>query len=1319
MYVMSDLFNQSNCFEPHFGVWTSNPQCSGLVANGFTKLASMDEHAETQRPGVIGVDFNYSANIQFGQGGDGHLQFRISDEGCYGVSLRESGFRVYKQMMNSWQLLPKGDKRINLAANVPHSLSIKATGSVLNVKVNNFEISVEDEIDSFQAGRFGLYAYRVSGSNAEISFSNVRATTNPEFRSNFSLLYNTMGSPLRGTKRALVRTLNNLESGINLKQSGFSIRTPEGKILKEGSLIQLKNTYGMQLWEADFSSFSTPGTYILSVHIATGSLMHDLESTAFVLEERGFTRRMLKPLTILNAEARNAAEEDLRKNWVQRTPGFYVEPDGAFRVDNANDHEGSLIERTLNGYLGRIPNNEFADGYTLTGRITILNGCDAQLQFGIGSNYRYGVTLQAGSGGGCIHGRGSGAVRLHSEGLFTGFQTLAAYTFPPDNPVRAGFPHDLRIKVERRGSVTVFVDGTQRMKVTIPLQPESETFGLKVWSGSARFENVAAWRPGVEFRRLEIEPGVWIEHPLLAGSLSPCDGSVFMADGTESKRLCSPLFTQRRGFHDCNNYIAESNSHGAFLAGLAETWTSRRDDFSSSELKQLRRAILTAVHYLERLYYEAGGTGRYKHEEPGRGGGYDKLENSNEYLTYLTLSGVYGEAAFAAKAYDIDINLAKTALRHAWNGSQWLTNRNALPNYIKALLYHQFAVSAYRDPSFNPNFMNDAPPPPGVTVSNWLDTLAINAGEDFLIGTGGSGFANLNTLRTLPRDTGQMIPWLEGIYELRTTFPERTLHWDCPLKELAENLADYLLANNGFHVIPQSSGDKSSQHTMNWDNMEYVPLADRPVADGRHFYNSTFFATMADDMVMLGIMTGNPKIEKLAAAHLSWILGLNPGIPVTKAVKCISDGTQWKGAAFVQNFMAPFSRGFENFPEVNSAKSWLWGGEDFGRHREVWWIDPLQNGFMTIVNGHTIWEREWDYYNNGKHGWASGETFMLNDGLYVKAAIKYEDWVSGSRAQWTNAGSQFEEVLAIPNQDSRIELIAGRADGTLWHRWQKASNGTFDQWHLMDGYVTKLFSIRNQDGRIELFGRDIHGVLLHRWQVSPNGAFAQWHSLEGSIKEGFAIHNSDNRIEIFVIWSDGSIHHRWQVTPNGPFAPWHSLGGSAKKAVAGMNLDRRLEIFIQSPNGSVYHRWQTAPNSFFSDWHSLGGNIDGLTVARNKDGRMEIFAKGLDNSIYHRWQKSPNGPFAGWHFLGGSVRQIQSVENDDGRIELIAIAKDFGILRNIQSVPNGPFIGWEPLGSNAKTFCIAKQGNGCVTIFAIQIDGELWYISQKSPGSWV
>ena len=47
--------------------------------------------ADTPKPAArrTGSDFIYAAERRFGPGGDAHLQFRISDEGRYGVSVVE------------------------------------------------------------------------------------------------------------------------------------------------------------------------------------------------------------------------------------------------------------------------------------------------------------------------------------------------------------------------------------------------------------------------------------------------------------------------------------------------------------------------------------------------------------------------------------------------------------------------------------------------------------------------------------------------------------------------------------------------------------------------------------------------------------------------------------------------------------------------------------------------------------------------------------------------------------------------------------------------------------------------------------------------------------------------------------------------------------------------------------------------------------------------------------------------------------------------------------------------------------------------------
>src|ERR1700741_3290320 len=53
-------------------------------------------HAEAQLAGVIGADFDYSASLTVRAGVDTHLQFRIADEGRYGVLLQTTGITFYK-----------------------------------------------------------------------------------------------------------------------------------------------------------------------------------------------------------------------------------------------------------------------------------------------------------------------------------------------------------------------------------------------------------------------------------------------------------------------------------------------------------------------------------------------------------------------------------------------------------------------------------------------------------------------------------------------------------------------------------------------------------------------------------------------------------------------------------------------------------------------------------------------------------------------------------------------------------------------------------------------------------------------------------------------------------------------------------------------------------------------------------------------------------------------------------------------------------------------------------------------------------------------
>ena len=118
----------------------------------------------------------------------------------------------------------------------------------------------------------------------------------------------------------------------------------------------------------------------------------------------------------------------------------------------------------------------YAQNFRLVGQITIVSGCDAQLQFRITESERWGVTLQAGDGGGCSQGGGPGAVRLHHEGA-EGFTALASSLFPVDQPFLAGHRYDVEI-LAIDNNVTVFVDGVARL-VNVQVPPSQAALRSK------------------------------------------------------------------------------------------------------------------------------------------------------------------------------------------------------------------------------------------------------------------------------------------------------------------------------------------------------------------------------------------------------------------------------------------------------------------------------------------------------------------------------------------------------------------------------------------------------------------------------------------------------------------------------------------------------------------------------------------------------------------------------------------------------------------------------------------------------------------------
>jgi hypothetical protein len=300
----------------------------------------------------------------------------------------------------------------------------------------------------------------------------------------------------------------------------------------------------------------------------------------------------------------------------------------------------------------------------------------------------------------------------------------------------------------------------------------------------------------------------------------------------------------------------------------------------------------------------------------------------------------------------------------------------------------------------------------GMAVRGWLDRAESNAAA--VLAT----FGQPDGMATQFRPTLRSIPWFEGVYE---AFFRGPLVLTCEQRVQLDSIADQLLTlmtdtANGFCVIPQANDTRNPPDpalpAQNWINLADLPLAVYPIPQPSNpsdpplptypvgdWYISEHFATAAADCVYIGRLASEKSLERLATGNLYWILGLNPGIPATKLAPPAPTDEPWSAASFIYNGPGAFARSFEgNRTRTNAGKGWLaaWEESPSSRHREIWAIDPANNGFQSIVNGHVLREGQWHYWSVGTAGWVSAETFMLIDASFVKAALALEDWHSGS-----------------------------------------------------------------------------------------------------------------------------------------------------------------------------------------------------------------------------------------------------------------------------------------------------------------------------------
>ncbi len=128
---------------------------------------------------------------------------------------------------------------------------------------------------------------------------------------NFAMLYNTLGYEQDGTKKAFVRSIEYVSPDKVGENSLWTLLDEDNQIVAQGSLVYKGLSFGLQLWEADFSDITQLGTFRLVSEITDSSYepVYQEVSSDFLIQNRIFSHNLLLPLTLYNAQAREAPQE--------------------------------------------------------------------------------------------------------------------------------------------------------------------------------------------------------------------------------------------------------------------------------------------------------------------------------------------------------------------------------------------------------------------------------------------------------------------------------------------------------------------------------------------------------------------------------------------------------------------------------------------------------------------------------------------------------------------------------------------------------------------------------------------------------------------------------------------------------------------------------------------------------------------------------------------------------------------------------------------------------------------------------------------------
>ena len=331
----------------------------------------------------------------------------------------------------------------------------------------------------------------------------------------------------------------------------------------------------------------------------------------------------------------------------------------------------------------------------------------------------------------------------------------------------------------------------------------------------------------------------------------------------------------------------------------------------------------------------------------------------------------------------------------------------------------------------------------------------------------------------------------------------------------------------------------------------------------------------------------------------------------------------------------------------------------------------------------------------------------------------WHNYQTAPNGRWTGwmtlpSGHTFnsDPVVGV-NANGMLELFARGTDNHIWTTWQNTvgSSTSWAAWVPLSLSSTSQFQgtpsvVQNSDGRLEVVARRSDGTIWHNYQLAPSGSWSSWSEVQVS---GPTFHgdpviaaNGDGRLEAFARGSDNNLWHAWEQTSNSStsWSNWSVVTSSSQfqgtPSVA-VNSDGRMEVVARLSDGTIWHTSQVSGGTGWNNWAAVwtsGQTFYGdPTVSANADGHLEIFAVGSDSKLYHTWE-TVNGSSTSWSrwvlLQSGSTNQFQGTPDvaldASGRLIVNAIGPvgKSAMWINFQNTPNGTWYGWVLLQPNGQ-----------------------------------